>query len=307
MYAVHLVLAKDWLIRIISLWRMYRDQRESERYKQVALVGLFRLLGGEAADNISWYSSNNSSFVNELREHIHKVMIGTVERRLDKWYGTALMNFKSEACWVLKRTPRKHRYPESQQRFFDMALLELSKLCLQDKSTLKICRKALLNRGFGSKTKSEHERLEVGDVIQILIPTEYEDRTFPSRHVNYKSSPSYYTVGGFIQCITGVCWALVRKCTLLTPSSVHQLPKSNTPHLLHVRTADFYCLDTQPQFQYMELTSHVKKVGCVHNCEATKSCTFCPDSKRVFHSKSTLDGSNFFILSRSMAYPPRRS
>ena len=294
MYAVQLVLAKDWLIRIISLWRIYRDQNESERYRDVALVGLFRLLGGETADNINWYSSNNLSFFNDLREHIHQVMIGTVERRLDKWYDTALMKFNAEASWALQRPPRNDRYPESQQRFFDMALLELSKLCLQDKGTLKICTKALLNRGFGSTAKSEHERLEPGDVIQILIGKEYEDRKFPSRHVHSNSSPSYYTIGGFIQCNTGICWAIVRKCTVLSPSSVHQLPDSSTPHLLHVRTSDFFRLDTQPQCQYMQLTSHVKKVGCVHNCEATNSCTFCPESKRISQSNSTLDGVFFF-------------
>ena len=56
-FAVHRNLAKDWLIRVRSLWRIYRSEQEGSDDREVALHGLSRFLGVEKADDIQWTSA----------------------------------------------------------------------------------------------------------------------------------------------------------------------------------------------------------------------------------------------------------
>ena len=37
-YSVHLVLARDWMIRLWSLWRIYKDDNESDKSKHYACL-----------------------------------------------------------------------------------------------------------------------------------------------------------------------------------------------------------------------------------------------------------------------------
>ena len=94
-YAVQLNLGKDWLIRVWALWRLHRDENETAEFQQHAVIGLIRIFGGDEADCIYWTSSVLSSCLNDVREHIHHLMVGTVHNRLDKWYGDNRLTFNS--------------------------------------------------------------------------------------------------------------------------------------------------------------------------------------------------------------------
>ena len=169
LYSVHLILSKDWMIRLWSLWRIHRDEAESADFRHHALVGLIRLLVGDEVDKVRWASCSVSKCLNEIREHINHLMIGTVEKRLDKWYQDAGMSFHSVPRWELQIPPKSHRFSLAQNEFFKRALTLLSTLSLQPLDDLRICYMASLFRGFGSSSKSTHEGIRIGDIVQLLL------------------------------------------------------------------------------------------------------------------------------------------
>ena len=83
-YSVHLNLAKDWLVRIWSTWHIYRDEHEEKKSRDAALLGLIRLFGGCNADSIDWNHPDLSAVLEKIRAHVHSLMIGTVEKRMDR-------------------------------------------------------------------------------------------------------------------------------------------------------------------------------------------------------------------------------
>ena len=100
-YSVHLILAKDWLIRLWSLWHVYRDETETDNFRHWAFIGLVILFGELKCDEINWKSPSVSSHLEVIRDHVQNLMIGIVETRLDKWYTDGRMAFNSEPFWML--------------------------------------------------------------------------------------------------------------------------------------------------------------------------------------------------------------
>jgi len=166
-YAVQNILAKDWLIRLWSLWKIYMDESESKDSRYHALLGLGRLLGGDDIDIHDWKSSASSQHFNDLCDHIQYLFKGTVERRLRTWYDDCTMTYSSEAKWVLQKPPYGHQFSSQQSSFFHRSIQTLSTFCLQSPEDFHICLNATLSRGFGSSSKSSHERIQNGDVVQF--------------------------------------------------------------------------------------------------------------------------------------------
>ena len=90
-YAVQLVLAKDWLICLWSLWTIHIDDTESPLNRHTALVGLIRLLCGPVADTVDWSSDEFAPCLEEMTRHVHELMDGTVEERLEKCICTKVL------------------------------------------------------------------------------------------------------------------------------------------------------------------------------------------------------------------------
>ena len=84
-YSVQVVFAKDWLDRLWSLWRLYRDKSEAPEHRRFALIGLLRLFGGKEMDDVDWTMQQGGKYIDELRDHVNSLMIGTIEERLDTW------------------------------------------------------------------------------------------------------------------------------------------------------------------------------------------------------------------------------
>ena len=91
------------------------------------------------------------------------------------------------------------------------------------------------------------------------------------------------------------------------PTQGRQLPDFNRPLLLEVETDNFYNVQSRKEYYYLELVNSVRKVGVIHNCSSVDGCEFSFTKRIVRHSTNTLNGGRFFILTRAMAYPPRRS
>lgn len=306
-HSVQLILAKDWMVRLWSLWRIHFDEQESSDSRHHALIGIFRLLLGGDIDSIDWTSEGVSQTLTEMRDHVHYLMKGTVHRRFYKWYHDSQMSFEAEAAWVFQSPPKNYSFPDTQRSFLRKSVTQLAKLCLEKECNFTLGYKALLHRGFGSSAKSSHEQLGISDVVQVLLRPGFKSKKFLTSYVSNKGTPHFFVVGGFIKGKSGVSWVVVHQCTLVSPKSVGQLPDLRVSPMIQVRTKKFYDLDRLPDYQYLRLSSNVRKVGVLHNCSKKGRCVFSFDTRQVEHSCTPLDDGHFFILSRSMGYPPRRS
>lgn len=306
-YSVQLVLAKDWMVRVWQLWRLYRDENEQPRDKKYAFIGLLRLFVGDEHSDIDWKRVSLAKDLSELRNHIHHLMIGTVESRFDKWYNDARMTFNSTPKWVLYSPPRRHSFSAEQRAFFTTNLSHLARLCMEEPKDVKLCHKALRDRGFGSATRSSHERLILGDILQVLLKPGYRNSTFISSYFSSAGSPTFFVIGGLYETHSKISWAVVKECSLVSPSIVSQLPDCNRHPLIEISTDSFYSRQTNSKVYYLELNDSVSKVGYTHFCAKKGLCSFSTSDMKVTHSTSTLKGGHWLLLTRAMAYPPRRS
>ena len=96
-------------------------------------------------------------------------------------------------------------------------------------------------------------------------------------------------------------------CKLQSPSVLGQLPDVNRTPLIEVSTSNLYNAEEQAGHFFLELNVDVKKVCVIHNCNSKGDCLFSLDQKRVTHCSTTLQSGSFYIITRSMGYPPRRS
>ena len=218
------------------------------------------------------------------------------------------MTYNSESSWILHLPPREHTFPPEQGSFLLCTKVHLAGLCLEQPENIKLCFKALLNRGFGSAGKGAHERLFIGDIVQVLISSKCTDRgKFISTSQSEDSTPYFFVVGGFFQSLSGRSWALVKECKAVSPARISQMPDFSQPPLLEVICPTFYTDFEQSHHHFLNLNSAVSKVGVIHNCGAHGKCKFSIPEGQVLHSSDTLSGGNFFLLTRCMAFPPRRS
>lgn len=227
------------------------------------------------------------------------------------WYYDTNMTYNSRASWVLYPLPKGSSFSSSQCRLYEVAILELSKLSMKDRSNFTSFNKALLDRGFGSQTKSSHERLQIGDIVQVLLEPELEHKSFPSKFISSKGRPVFFLIGGFIQDKDGTNWALVKHCKLLSPSNLSQMRDAKLSPYITIRTPNFFTGQANRRSQYLELSEKIRKVGVVHKCTSSgcsrSSCSFTSRATRITHSQTTLGGGDFYILNNMLAYPPRRS
>ena len=115
-------------MRLSSLWRLYNDGTEKHGYRHSAFMGLLRLFIGDIVDTVDWKSRAASPYLNELRDHVHHLMSGTVERRLKTWYPDAEPVLKSTTTWILYTPPRSHIFSPKQKAYFTVTTKQLAEL-----------------------------------------------------------------------------------------------------------------------------------------------------------------------------------
>ncbi len=197
--------------------------------------------------------------------------------------------------------------PATEKRFLTASMTKLVHLSLHKHIDLRLSMKAILHRGFGSKGKGSHERLCSGDVIQLLLPKDYKHKQFLTNFISDQGIPHFFKVGGFVQSTSGTKWAIVKQCSTVSSFATGQLPDHTQPPFIEVITPNFFHPETQSSVSFVELDNNIRKVGVLHNCAKEGKCKFSNGTRGVEHSATTLGGGNFFILTRSMGYPPRRS
>ena len=174
-------------------------------------------------------------------------------------------------------------FPCKQGQFLKKAVAELARLRLEKQSQLKLGLKALLDRGFGSTSRGSHERLEAGDVVQVMLRPGCEDKKFLNAYMSNNGKPHFFVVGGFIRKDSHLSWGVVSQCTIVSPSYIGQLPDLSLPPLKEVSTHDFYNPQRPVNFHYLELSNKVRKVGVIHNCSKKGLCNFLKPERFHIH------------------------
>lgn len=165
----------------------------------------------------------------------------------------------------------------------------------------------MFNRGYGSVGKGAHERIVLDDIIQVLLVPGFRRKHVLSGFISNVGTPHFFIIGCLVQSNTSHAWAVVKECTLKSPSTVGQLPEQTQLPLLHVYTEPFYDTQVQSDIYFLKLDKSMRKVGMMHDCQHTGKCRFNFDNRTIQHSTTTLDGGCFYLMTRSMSYPPRRS
>ena len=306
-YSVQLMLARDWLVRIWSLWQIFNSKEESASTKRFAMTGLFRMFGGSLMESINWNSDQHQAAFATLSNHISDLLSTTAEGRLQKWYDDTVMRYETVSMWEVLPLTKKQVLLDPQHDFLKKCMSFLVTICHIPSSAFKLGTTSLLRRKYGKSGSGSHERLVVGDVIQLLLPDDASKLKFLDASVSPKGTPYFFVIGGFIRHSKECSWAIIRPCVLDESATVSQLPMpASSPPFIRITTTPFYT-SSFSTVQFVRLSSVVRKVGCFHNCAAKGQCTFSNRSSFAVHSHSTTDGGSFLLISRSLGYPPRRS
>lgn len=146
----------------------------------------------------------------------------------------------------------------------------------------------------------------VGDIIQLLLKSGHSERTFLDTSVSMHGPPSLFIICGFVKHPHG-SWAVVKKCQVINNASLSQLPDFSQPPVIEVETPQVCSVGDGWAIHFIELRSYIRKHALIHNCSADGTCDFDEKTQRVKHSTCPANGGRFYLVSRSMGFPPRRS
>ena len=318
LHSVHIVLVKDWLIRIWCLWSKYKstkgDDSRSTLERDAAMYGLVRLFCGAEFDKVNWSDSRFSGEYEQLKAHICDLMSGTLEEVLEEWYSDASIRYDVEGVWDKPKANVKHKsikFVLEQTQFIDACIDDLSSLLNVPRQKLSTIPQATYRRGFGSSTTCPHERLIPGDVVQVLTNHSKDTQCLITPSDTQRGEISFYVIGAIIadktQSSQGL-WLLVRPCEVDRTHRL-QLPNYNSDLIVPMFTGNFFkeTSSVRRGYSFLSLTCRVRKVGLLHNCTEDGGCSFNRRDRTVHHSTTTLNGGHFFLIPRSLGYPPRRS
>lgn len=308
-YAVELILAKDWLLRIHALWSMFKSTTGSER--DCCMNGLMTLFCGKDVDAVKWNTPKMAAAKRDISDHIVSILSGSAEERLQDWYGNTVSLDIVHPKWKITTRLNIDTLPDRERHFLLECAHTLSETIALRLSDLTHAQTAIYFRGYGSSSSSSHERLDRGDIVQVLLDRHDAHSRFIITSDNKTGSLCFFLVGGFLETRASAhtdvakTFLIVRQCTT-SPSHQQQIPNYNKCLVPKASVPPFYNTDDNA-FSFIQLTSRVRKVGVIHDCGSTKTCTFNNTTMSVTHSTRTLDGGDFYLFPRNTAYPPRRS
>ena len=97
-YAVNLVLAKDWFTRISSVWTDYL-KATSKTEKERSEYSVLNLFTGSIANNIDWRSESMNELRIDMMNLISNSMSGCVSKQLVSWYGSNIVDHDGTSSW----------------------------------------------------------------------------------------------------------------------------------------------------------------------------------------------------------------
>lgn len=304
MQSVYMILAKDWLIRLWSLWSIANSEKTEPATKETAMMGMLRFLCGPTFDLLDWLSPDLLETKTKMKDHVKKVMRGKVEERLQRWYSNTSLDNSSTGAWCSKGPFDISKVSLSQRSFLLNAMHKLQTLLGISASRTTVSAAAIFKRGYGSNSFNSHERISIGDVVQVLNSKPNAHSPFITASTDGSGCPFFYIVGGIVSISFGPLWIIVMQCDV-GASPTPQVPNYNDPLFIRATLPSFY--EARSGFQFLELGANVKKVGVIHDCAHVSECIYGEAGKVVSHSCSSTDGGRFFLLPRFLSYPPRRS
>lgn len=172
---------------------------------------------------------------------------------------------------------------------------------------LRYCSIAFLQGGIGEATKDAHKQLHQGDIVQAFLKDGFDRKRVLAFSISAFKAFRFSVTSGFLQCSFDASWAFVRQHTNLSLSSVNQLSNYNENMFVEVETATFCDSLHQADGFYLEMVNSFRKVGIEHNCKHKARCKFSFLTRQFGHSRYSLSGNRFFLLTRTMTYPSRWS
>lgn len=307
-YSVNLVLVRDWLIRLAALWSIHSSSTESGDMRNAAMFGLMRLMCGDIFDDVNWDNCLVDSQRQDIKAHILSVFDETVEERLQTWYSDTFLQYETASEWSINmKTLIEVKGTSPRMCSISSAVRTLSTLFSIPIDQILVYEAALLHRGYGSNTVSTHERIRSGDVVQVLtrVIAGSSSRFVPTG-TDGSGRHKYLVVGFVLKCGIHGLWAAVKECSTFA-SQTAQLLDYNKELVITATTSPFFTDSTAKPISFVKLDKNVKRVGVQHNCSATQGCKFDTSARTVSHSQTTLTGGSFFLQTRALGYPPRRS
>ena len=294
LYAVELILARDYFIRLTCLWKLYNQEEIESALKKTAMNNLLHLLCGKGYDKVNW-SAADTKLVHEIMEkEVNDMMRGKIEDRLMDWYGSFGGDYENDGKWVPSVSTKLKRNEMNAPiiiRFKSdlMAATGMSSQQFLFYSTV------LFRRQWTSGSAASHEQLTVGNMIQVLQNSSGDTAKFICAGDHQGNSLAFYVVGALSVASNGSVWAAVRKCC----DNVAQIPNFVKPSLISATVRGNFGLHSTGAFQILKVDHLVRKIGFLHNCSSTEPCSDrCP---------TPLEGGSFYVFGRNMGYPPRRS
>lgn len=305
-YAVQLILAKDWIVRLWCLWKIHCDARETDKYRKVALVGLLRLIGGSVIDDINWTAPLMEDHLKSFELYVHDLFDGTVEGRFQNWYKNASHNYSAEGKWEVHYDVKKPKFTNAQSDHFDRVIGLISDLSFMNAANFSVHSKVSLVRGYGSSSPGHHEQLLIGDIVQVLSTSKGAQAKIIDTAQQVGRFPCFFVIGSLVKSPCGSVWASVSQCKQESPNNKSQIPDYKANAFFKVSTSPFYETEV---IQLLQLTGSIRKVGVVHDCKNSGCCTrgHSLQNNSFHHSETALTGGSFFLLTRSLGFPPRRS
>ena len=164
-----MILAKDWLVRIWSLWDIWKSKTEESVARETAMMCVLRFLCGPKFDLVNWSCTELKETLDVMKAHVETVMKGKIGKRLETWYSDTSLNYNATGTWrsngafdISNAKPAHHLYLQN-------TLSVLQKVLALSVSRKTLSSSALLKRVYRSNLTTSHERLQIGDILQLLL------------------------------------------------------------------------------------------------------------------------------------------
>ena len=310
--SVQVILVKDWLQRIWTLWSIWKSSESDAHDRTSAMLSLMRLFCGVQFDSVQWDREHMSEYKKQIEDHIVSVLSGTVEKIFKEWFDEHSMHGSSEGAWYPLKYDTLPTLQGAERQCVEAVMMDLGTVLDVNVSQFKVLSEIAFRRRGTSTSSTGHEKIGVGDVVQVLQTFNIRSSRFVQMSDDVQGNLNYFVVSAILESTNRSIWLITKRCSLSTsPVPTPQIPSYNEPLLTKaIIPPSFVSTSHTPHatgFSYIPASSNVRKVGVVHNCKADKGCVFSIPNRTARHSRTTLQGGNFFLITRSSGYPPRRS
>lgn len=291
--AAQIIVIKDWIFRIWGSWFRYQSDNSSASERAASMHTLMRLFCGEKFDKLDWAGEHLQPMKSDIQQHIIDVLSGTIGDILCEWYVDNSDDSDKDGQWVVHEREDKLTIQNERRQLYDHATSDLGSILNISPTKFIFPTHVMFRRGFGSCCASSHEKLRVGDVVQVLVSARADKSRFVEPSTSGDGKHSFFLIVGMVAEHKTNIVLLIRRCESTHPSHLSShLPDYNNP-LINRTSIPTSSLNSS-NLLYIRLDVGIRKVGVLHDCKTDSGCRFNSDHRTVAHSRCTLDGGHFF-------------